>query len=94
MRDKKMDINVKTQLTSDDLIRSGACFDGVETWREKYADRLTVISTDDALKTKDGMDYIVVAANLDGDGYGGYGYGGYGGYGKGDGYGGYGKGEE
>ena len=77
-----MAYSIKTQLTHDDLIRSGACLDGVKAWQEKHAPLLTVISTDDALKTGDGTKYIVVAANLDGYGYR-YGYG----DGDGDGYG-------
>ena len=75
-----MEISVKTQLTRDDLIRSGACFDGVEEWREKHADGLTVIATSDAALIIAGRDYINRAANIDGygDGDGGYGDGGYG----------------
>jgi hypothetical protein len=80
-------------ITCDDLIRDGACFDGVyeAAARIKAAaaepvDKLLRLIPSEAER-------ILFAAELDGDGNGGYGYDGFGGddgYGNGD--GGYGNG--
>lgn len=83
-------------ITRDDVIRSGACEDGVFKWAEEFADNLTAMPVNVALRIcgESDKEYIRKAANLDGYGYGsGYGYGdgdgeGYGeGYGDGEGYG-------
>ena len=89
-----MDGSVKDQLTRDDVIRSGACTDGVFEWSSEHAANLTAISTKAALRLASSSErpYIEVAAGLRGYVYG-YGSGsgsgdGYGdGYGDGDGYG-------
>jgi len=91
-----MDQSVKTQITPDDVIRSGACAEGVYAWIKEHGCP-TAVDVRLALKVSntDERRHIRRAANLDGNGNG-YGYGdGYGnGYGDGDGYGnGYGDGD-
>jgi hypothetical protein len=84
-------------ITTDDVVRAGACFEGVmrPIYRapSKFAAAMPV---SEVLKLVSGSDadYVLRAAELNGDGYGdgsGYGSGdGYGdgsGYGSGDGYG-------
>ena len=84
-------------ITADDVIRAGACSDGVYKWLNSNAGWVpAAMPAADLLKNLRGNDlsYVIAAAALDGygDGYGdgdgdGYGYGyGYG-YGSGDGYG-------
>ena len=89
-----MDGSVKDQLTRDDVIRSGACTDGVFEWSSEHAANLTAISTKAALRLASSSErpYIEVAAGLRGYGYGygsayGYGYGSAYGSGSGDGSG-------
>jgi hypothetical protein len=84
-----MDHRIKTQITPDDVIRSGACADGVYAWIVKHGSP-TAVDVRGALKVSAAGEksYIRRAAGLDGNGYGdgdgnGYGYG----YGDGDGYG-------
>ena len=93
----------RKSITRDDLVRSGACLEGVEEVREDLFPKLTVVDVKKALAAldEDQEDYLIKAANMSGNcnGYGngyGYGYGnGYGnGYGYGHGYGdGYGDGD-
>lgn len=78
-----MDITVKNQLTPIDVIRSGACSEGVKEWLDEFAPNITAMPVKAALRlceSEDQKSYIARAANLDGYGYGN-------GYGNGDGYG-------
>ena len=87
-----MDVRVKAQITPDDVIRAGACADGVYAWIKEHGSP-TAVDVRVALKASDinEQNYIERAANL--DGYGdGYGYGDGDGYGDGYGYG-YGNGD-
>ena len=67
------------RITRDDLIRVGACADGVSEWAEKFAKNLTAIPALRALELCEKNDsgayfFILKAADLtgygDGDGYG------------------------
>ncbi len=73
------------QLTTDDLIRSGACLSRVRSFRDQYFPDATAVSVESllAVATGEESEYIREAA-----GWFGYGDG----YGDGDGYGGYGDG--
>ena len=86
-------------ITADDVVRTGACVDGVYAAIKKMRYRIAAaMPVSEIVKKLDEREkhYAVNAASLDGNGYGyGDGYGdGYGyGYGYGDGYGyGYGDG--
>ncbi len=100
-----MESGVKTKLTVDDVVRSGACRSGVTEFHQLHFPTMTVVGVTEALEKAGSNDkeYILTAAgmtSLGSLGYGdvlgcalgdGYGYG-YG-YGDGDGYGyGYGDG--
>jgi hypothetical protein len=88
-------------LTRDDLIRAGACSEGVDVWICRNAPKQTAVTVAVAIERSDGesRDWILRAAELDGygDGYGdgdGDGSGSGSGYGSGYGYGyGYGYGD-
>jgi len=77
-------------LTTDDLIRVGACADQVAAWRDKHAPTATALPLEAALAaatTSEERGWISRAAGMSVEGYGyGDGYGGGDGYG--DGYGG------
>ncbi len=88
-------------ITADDVVRGGACFDGVMRVVSRFPKRITAampVSAVLRLIPKSERHYVLKAADLDGNGNGygnGYGNGdgdgnGYGngyGYGDGDGYG-------
>ena len=86
-------------VTVDDLVRAGACREGVIEVRDRIAPHATQAEVAQLLAKLDDeqRNYLMQAAGLAGDGYGdGSGYGnGYGdGYGNGNGYGnGYGDGD-
>ncbi len=76
-----MDCSVKKLLTVDDLVRSGACCDGVMEWHQEHCPDATVLPTKAVLRLcvcETQESYVEEAAGM--RGYGdGYGYGnGYG----------------
>jgi len=76
------------QITRDDVVRSGACFDGVRDWCDKHNILDTAISVSGMPRNE----YTERASRLSGYGYGsgygdGYGDGSGSGYGSGYGYG-------
>ena len=86
-------------ITADDVIRAGACREGVMQVIGMLGPRMAAAMSADRLilllgkEEAEAARYILRAASLDGYGYGDYGDGGYGyGYGDGDGDGGYGYG--
>ena len=80
-------------ITAEDVIRAGACADGVHSWCDEHIGDRRAVTSDEALAVAGAERVrILYAAGLDGDGCG-YGYGRSYGYGDGDGYGdGYGRG--
>ena len=81
-------------ITAEDVIRGGACREGVYGWLSSHPSAPVALPVAVALRmsSRDERVHIEAAAGMRGDGYGdGYGYGdgdGYGdGYGDGDGYG-------
>lgn len=64
-------------LTRDDLIRAGACFEGVRDWIAQHCPAETALSVEQALSLvgshRERRGLILRAAQLDGDGDG-YGY--------------------
>jgi len=71
------------QITRDDVVRSGACFDGVRDWCDKHNILDTAISVSGMPRNE----YIERASRLSGSGDGsgsGYGYGDGDGDGSGD----------
>ena len=74
-----MDCSVKTQLTPDDVVRFGACYDGVMDWLKSAAPNTTALLTFDALELCENdseRNHIELAAGMRGYGNGnGYGYG-------------------
>ena len=90
-----MDSSVKTIITRDDVIKAGACSDGVFDWCEENDINATALKVKTILKIADEDEHVYIkrAANLSGDGNGyGYGDGDGDGYGYGNGYG-YGDGD-
>ena len=66
---------MKARLTRDDVIKAGACTDGVYKWANRHAKQLTVMPTRFALAaaSEDDRAHIEAAAGISGYGYGGYG---------------------
>lgn len=102
-----MDVELRKELTRDDLIRVGACFEGVNDACAEFFPGETAVSVAAALRVAERLrianakQYVLLAANaVIRGGYvdGGYGYGDGcygdddGDYGYGDGVGGYGDG--
>ncbi len=89
-----------TFLSVDDVVRSGACREGVTLWRDDHFAGYSVVDVGTALSCADDKDRVHIerAAGIVGDGVGdgdgdGNGYGNGYGYGNGNGYGyGYGDG--
>jgi hypothetical protein len=84
-----MDYSVKTHLTRDDVIRSGACIDGVDAFCKRHSILATAMPVETLValaRRDDEDDRVLRAANLDGYGNGD-GYGDGNGDGNGDGYG-------
>jgi hypothetical protein len=88
-------LTIDPVITADDVVRAGACSDGVAKVVKRLANRLAAAMPASQVAKLVGADnhrYVTAAAKLDGYGYGdgsGYGYGdgsGYG-YGYGSGYG-------
>ena len=80
-------MELREVITADDVVRAGACREGVAEFMESHDLLVTVIPVAAALamcETEDERDHIKRAAGMDGNGYGnGYGYGDGNGYGDG-----------